>query len=208
MKWIALIIVLNALSVQAQVVFDPAQLQSISTTGQSVRKRLEPAKADPKAFDALVRRLIRDGVEAGTDEDPALGFEGRSPGPKAEGERLRVLLHGGLLEQREIGEPGSNFSDLALRYSYSHLEAVSSIEKKLKDGAVQVDSWIFMLGMDGAIASAARASMVVAPTQDGGAAIDEKRSKVAKLDPRDPSVLKRWKELEQKLRFLGPQTAI
>ncbi|MBI4347690.1 MAG: hypothetical protein HY553_12605 [Elusimicrobia bacterium] len=196
---VGLAALLLAPAVFAQVAVPPGALQSIAESQGRVQRTLEPVKADPEAFSTLIDTIQRDGEPGGTEADPTVSLEGPAFGG-APAESVGAVLHGGQLDQPELGEEGSGYSDLLLRFGYTHLEGIQSFSKELDDGAAEIDSWHFVLGMDGSVQSALRTVLVFVPTQDGSdVEMDEKRSRITRFDPRDPRVAERWKDVEKKL---------
>lgn len=196
-----------AFPLSAQIVAGTGQLEAVGGAVKKVQERLERPKADPRLYDALVRRLIQEGTEEETELGPAWRLEGRDLEDRSENPAVLVArLYGGRLPPRELA-PESGVEDLALRYAHSDLEVVRQTEQPLEDGWVRLDSWVYVVGVDGSIASVTRA-LTVLKLEGGELSLDEKRSRVLKFDPRDESVVRRWKRLEKKLAFLGPTLEI
>ena len=180
----------------AQVAVDPAALESVQRAGQTVASNLAPAKADPKVFESLVDRLMKDGGRIVTKLGPAMAFQNeiQDEVPYAPSV-VTAILFGGELPQRAVGDPDRGIVDLALRYSFTHMQVGRVSASKVADG-VRIESWDYILGMDGAILSCSRTTRL----QKAGKA---DRVFEVELDPRDPSVLQRWKQIEKQLPRLG-----
>lgn len=192
-----------ALPLSAQVVAGPGRLEAVGGSVKRVQEGLERPKADPKIYESLVRRLMTAGEQEETEAGPAWKLEGPDLQDKAKDPALLVArLYGTMLPSREVA-PESGIFDLGLRYVHSYLEVMRQTEKKLDDGSVQLDTWIYLVGVDGTISSVTRAITVV-KMEGEEVSVDEARSRVLKMDPRDESVVRRWRRLEKKLIFLGP----
>lgn len=195
----ALLLLAAALPGAAQVVVDAQRLEGLGEATRKVQKRLEPAKADERELDRLIKLLIDHGEGVETEFGPAWKLEGTPVGP---GERvpLTVWLYGGTAPANEIA-PGA--TDLSLRWQYSDLQVDAEYERRLPDGTFQVDNWSYRVSPSGTILSVTKI-IVVIKAQDGLIEVDEERTRVLQMDPRDESVLRRWRSLEKKFVFLGP----
>lgn len=194
----ALLLLAASLPAAAQVAVDAEKLEGLGKATQKVQKRLEPARADQGEIDRLIKRLIEHGEGVETELGPAWKLEGRAPGDRVP---LTVLLFGGMLPPNEVA-PG--ITDLSLRWQYSNLQIAAEYEQRLPDGGLQLDHWNYLVSPSGRILSVTKVIVVVKPPKDGQIEVDEEKSRILKMDPRDESVLRRWRALEKKLLFLGP----
>ena len=185
----------------AQIAVDPAALESVQKTGDAVASRLAPAKADPKIFESLVDRLMKQGGRIKTALGPAMAFQNdiRDEVPYAPSV-VTAILFGGELPQRSVGDPKRGIVDLALRYAFSHMQVGRVSVSRLADG-VQIDGWDYILGMDGSILSSSHTVRVRKAGKPDQVVVVE-------LDPRDPAVVQRWKQIEKQLPRLGPTVEI
>ena len=191
-------LLLAAVCAHAQVVVDPAALESVKKAGAGVAQKLAAPKVAEPVFESLVRRLSEQGAPAESNMGPAMTLESNVPAEyDEERAELGAILVGGELPPREVGEPGSGFIDLTLRYSYSHLQVTRTFSHRLKDGGIRVDEWQYAIGMDRSIVAVVHGSIVAGPGKEDAV-------RQVRMDPKDPWVIKRWRRIEKKLAWIGP----
>lgn len=90
------------------------------------------------------------------------------------------------------------------RRAFTYMEATVETVRQNADGTTSTDGYKYEIGLDGLIVFCARVQLTGHFDEEGAFVPDEKKSRVLRMSPSDPSVQQRWKNMLRELLTMGP----
>lgn len=206
----ALLALILALPAAAQVVTadQSADAEAASARAAALRAKLKPAPVDPKAVDAIVEKLSKEGQQVVLEDRTIGNVLTMLAIPKEHGGIRNVQATLVELPAETVEGPAKSMYRYAvMRRYFAGLSATSEdwdVDPKTGKGTLHI--WVYTVALSGTLMSVEHQTAPVEPGPDGMSRAVEEKARSYRMAPSDPSVQRRWKALTKEMAFLGRVT--